>query len=95
VNMVAETHSVEGLPLAGTVWVFTSTLEHWNRSVAEARVKQLGGAIADSVTKKTTHVVVGENPGSKADRARKLGTTILDEKGLEELAAPLFGATAR
>jgi DNA ligase (NAD+) len=86
VNMAEETHSMEGLPLAGTTWVFTGSLDHWTRSVAEARVKGLGGAVADAVTKKTTHVVVGENPGSKAERARKLGIAILDEQAFEELA---------
>ena len=87
VNMVQRTDSVDGLPLAGTVWVFTGRLERWTRFTAEDRVKTLGGAIADSVTKKTTHVVVGEEPGSKLKRAQQLGTTILDEDGFEALLA--------
>ena len=43
--------------------------------------------MTDSVSKKTTAVIVGENPGSKADKARKAGVEILDEAGLERLVA--------
>jgi DNA ligase (NAD+) len=87
VNLVQRTESVDGLPLADTVWVFTGRLERWSRLTAEERVKRLGGSIADAVTKKTTHVVVGEEPGSKLRRAQQLGTTILDEAGFEALLA--------
>lgn len=50
------------------------------RSQAEARIKELGGAVSDSVTRKTTHLVVGEDAGSKLDRARALGTRTLTEE---------------
>jgi DNA ligase (NAD+) len=90
VNMTEPTVAAnEGLALAGSVWVFTGSLDRWTRSVAETRVKSLGGVIADSVTKKTTHVVAGDSPGSKLDRARKLGVPILDEAAFEELVGPL------
>ncbi len=85
VNMVQGMESRDGLPLAGTVWVFTGRLERWTRFAAEERVKALGGSIADNVTKRTTHVVVGDEPGSKLRRAQQLGTTILDEEGFETL----------
>ncbi len=93
-NMVQRTESVEGLPLAETTWVFTGRLDRWTRLAAEERVKALGGSIADSVTKKTTHVVVGDEPGSKLKRAQQLGKTILDEAGFETLLAEASDATA-
>jgi DNA ligase (NAD+) len=88
VNMVQENGRIEGLALSGTNWVFTGRLDRWTRLAAEDRVKSLGGAIADSVTKKTTHVVVGEDPGSKIKRAEQLGIPILSEAEFEELVGP-------
>jgi len=48
-------------------------------------VKQLGGKVSGSVSNKTDYVVVGDSPGSKADKARELGVTILDEAQFLEL----------
>ncbi len=67
-------------PLAGTVWVITGTLEKFSREDAQQKIRELGGHIVDSVSKKTTFVVVGEHPGSKANKAELLGVTILHEK---------------
>ncbi len=66
-------------PLAGMEFVVTGRLAGFTRSQAEARIKELGGAVSDSVTRKTTCLVVGEDPGSKLDRARALGTKVLTE----------------
>ncbi len=66
-------------PLAGRQFVFTGTLRHLSRAAAEGRVKALGGAVSSSVTAKTTDVVVGDDPGAKAEQARKRGRTILSE----------------
>lgn len=66
--------------LTGKSFVITGTLESMSREDAEAKVRALGGSTPGSVSKKTSYVVVGENPGSKADRARELGVTILSEK---------------
>src|SRR5581483_2435172 len=85
VNMAQRRAEARDLPLSGTVWVFTGRLERWTRLVAEERVKALGGAVGDSVTRKTTHVVVGEEPGSKAQRAQQLGVRILSEAEFEEI----------
>jgi DNA ligase (NAD+) len=74
-------------PLAGQTFVVTGRLERSTRTQIEARIKALGGAIADSVSKKTSFVVVGEDAGSKLAKAQKLGTTILDEDTFEKLAA--------
>jgi DNA ligase (NAD+) len=68
------------LPLAGKEFVITGKLASFSRSEAEAKVKELGGAAGSSVTKKTNYVVVGEDPGSKLDKARSLGITVLTEE---------------
>jgi DNA ligase (NAD+) len=73
------------LPLAGQEFVVTGRLEAFPRSEAEAWIKELGGAVGSSVTKKTTYLVVGADPGSKLDKARSLGTKLLTEKEFLEL----------
>ncbi len=72
-------------PLTGSVFLFTGGLESISRNEAKARVKELGGQVASTVNKKVTHVVTGDNPGSKLTKARKLGLTILDENGFKDL----------
>ncbi len=67
-------------PFTGTSWVFTGTLESMSRDEAKQRVRDLGGKISESVSKKTSFVVVGEDPGSKFDKAKKLGVEVLTEK---------------
>ncbi|OGE81535.1 MAG: hypothetical protein A2826_00495 [Candidatus Doudnabacteria bacterium RIFCSPHIGHO2_01_FULL_43_23] len=66
--------------LAGKKVVVTGTLESMSRDEAKATVRTAGGDWVSSVSKNTDYVVVGENPGSKADKARKLGVKILSEK---------------
>jgi len=68
------------LPLAGMEIVITGRLNSYTRSQAEARIRELGGTVGSTVTRKTTYLVVGEDPGSKLDRARALGTKILTEE---------------
>ncbi len=68
-----------GGPLRGRQFVFTGTLQRFARPETEARVKALGGAVASSVTARTTDIVVGEQPGSKAEQARKRGIRLLNE----------------
>jgi DNA ligase (NAD+) len=72
-------------PLAGKEFVVTGKLESFSRTEAEAKIKELGGSVGSSVTRKTTHLVVGADPGSKLDRARELGTTLLNEKQFLEI----------
>ena len=80
-----ETERIDGeAKFTGQSFVFTGTLS-MNRREAEETVKQLGGRISGSVPKKTNYVVVGEDAGSKADRARELGVTILSEEEFKEL----------
>lgn len=63
----------------GKTFVITGTLEKMSREEAKAKIKALGGHASESVSKQTDYVVVGEAPGSKADKAEKLGVTILNE----------------
>ncbi len=75
------------LPLAGKSFVLTGTLAKRTRPEAEALIKQHGGKITGSVSKSTSHVVAGTDPGSKLDKAKLLGIPILDEDGLERLVS--------
>jgi DNA ligase (NAD+) len=71
--------------LAGRTLVLTGALGAFTRDQAAQAVEERGGRIASSVSKKTDYVVVGADPGSKAERARELGVTIVDETGFEQL----------
>jgi DNA ligase (NAD+) len=74
-------------PLTGQQYVITGTLEGWTREEATAALAALGAKVSDSVSKKTTGVVVGESPGSKAQKAEKLGVPVLAEADLAALLA--------
>ena len=71
--------------LAGLTIVVTGSLEGFSRDEAKEAILARGGKAAGSVSKKTDYVVVGENAGSKEDRARELGRPILDEAGFRRL----------
>ena len=74
-----------GGPLSGKSFVFTGGLEHFNRKQAQESVEYFGGRAAGSVSKKTDYVVAGSDAGSKLDRARQLGVTILTEEEFRQL----------
>jgi DNA ligase (NAD+) len=84
VNMT-ETSTIRGGPLSGLSIVVTGRLERHSRPQIEQRIKDLGGAVGDSVSKKTSYLVAGEDAGSKLAKAQKIGTPILDEAGFEAL----------
>jgi DNA ligase (NAD+) len=65
--------------------VITGTLEGFKREEAKAALEALGAKVADSVSKKTTGVIVGESPGSKAQKAESLRVPILSEADLRSL----------
>jgi len=69
-----------GLPLKGVKVVLTGTLSSFTRREAQEVVRQLGGRPVSSVSRETGYVVVGENPGSKLEKAQRLGVKVLDEK---------------
>jgi DNA ligase (NAD+) len=71
--------------LAGLTLVVTGSLEGFSRDGAKEAIVSRGGKAASSVSKKTDFVVVGENAGSKADKAKQLGLRILDEEGFRAL----------
>lgn len=72
-------------PLTGSQYVITGTLDGYTREGAKAALEALGAKVSDSVSKKTTGVIVGENPGSKAAKAEKAGVPILGEPELRAL----------
>src|SRR6185369_8479023 len=76
---------VEKRPLADTTFVLTGELSSFTRDEAKAMIKQRGGNVSSSVSRKTNYVVVGENPGSKFEAARDLGVNILTEKDFIKL----------
>jgi DNA ligase (NAD+) len=73
------------LPLSGKEFVVTGRLDLFTRQQAEARIKELGGAAKDNVTRKTDYVVYGDEPGSKLTRAKELGIQTLNEKEFLEM----------
>ncbi len=84
VRMDDETSAGGGL-LEGEVLVVTGALERWSRNEAEALIKQLGGRVGGSVTRKTTYLVAGAGGGQKRTRAEELGTPVLSEQEFVEL----------
>jgi DNA ligase (NAD+) len=79
-----EERPVQG-PLSGSTYVITGTLEGSSRDEARKALEAKGAKVADSVSKKTTGVIAGENPGSKLAKAEQLGVPVLDEQALERL----------
>ncbi len=71
--------NIENGPLSGTSWVFTGSLKSMSRDEAKEKVRALGADVSESVSKKTSFVVVGSDPGSKAEKAKQLGVEILNE----------------
>ncbi|MEO5670861.1 MAG: NAD-dependent DNA ligase LigA [Ramlibacter sp.] len=74
-------------PLAGKTVVLTGTLPTLSRDEAKDMLEAAGAKVAGSVSKKTDYVVAGAEAGSKLDKARELGVTVLDEDGLRTLLA--------
>ena len=72
-------------PLTGTQYVITGTLESMSREQAREALEALGAKVSDSVSKKTTGVIVGESPGTKVAKAEKAGVPILEEDDLKAL----------
>ncbi len=72
-------------PLAGKSFVITGTLSELSREAAKQAIESLGGKVTGSVSKKTDYVVVGDEPGSKLDKARELGVQTVDEPAFLKL----------
>jgi DNA ligase (NAD+) len=84
VVMTAEKR-VTGSKLSGMTFVLTGTLPTMTRDAAKEMIEAAGGRVSGSVSKKTNYVIAGEEAGSKLEKARELGVTVLDETGLIDL----------
>jgi len=73
-------------PFAGMTFVVTGTLPTFSRKQAKDFIESFGGKVTDSVSAKTSYLVVGEDAGSKLEKAKKLGVKILSEQALKQLA---------
>ncbi len=82
---VQESTKVRGGRLAGQTFVFTGELETMSRDQAQMKIEELGGRGINSVSQKTNFVVAGKNPGSKFDKAKKLGVKVLNEREFIQL----------
>jgi DNA ligase (NAD+) len=76
---------VAGGPLSDKTFVITGTLPNWSRDEAKTFIEEHGGKVTDSVSKKTSYLLLGEAPGSKLAKAQDLGVPIIDEAGLRKL----------
>ncbi|MBI5935990.1 MAG: NAD-dependent DNA ligase LigA [Chloroflexi bacterium] len=79
--------STLNVSLAGQTFVITGTLPTWSRDDAKEFIESNGGKVTDSVSKKTSYLVLGENPGSKLEKAKSLGVKIIGEEELRNLVA--------
>jgi DNA ligase (NAD+) len=85
--MVDEADASVPRTLEGLSIVVTGSMEGFSRDEAKEAITVRGGKAAGSVSKNTAFVVVGDSPGSKADKAEQLGVTVLDEAGFRVLLA--------
>jgi DNA ligase (NAD+) len=85
VNMKGVKRELKDTRFAGMTFVFTGTLSNRSREESEALVASHGGKAGGSVSKKTSYVVVGSDPGSKLDKAKTLGVEVLNEAAFEKL----------
>lgn len=74
--------------LGGKTFVITGTLNSMSRDEVRAKIRDLGGSVSESVSSKTDYVVVGSDPGSKAEKAKKLGVKTLNEQEFLSLITP-------
>jgi len=74
-------------PLAGKTVVVTGTLREYKRAEAEQAIREAGGKVSGSVSRKTDFVVAGADPGSKLQKARELGVEVIDEERFKKLLA--------
>jgi DNA ligase (NAD+) len=94
-NTIENKVVVKKSPITGKTVVFTGELKNFSRSQAENRAREFGANVSSSVSSATDIVVIGENPGSKYDKAKKLGIKIIGEKGFFSIihggSANIFG----
>jgi DNA ligase (NAD+) len=72
-------------PLSGKTFVITGTLPTWSREEATQAIEDAGGKVTETISRKTSYLLLGENPGSKYDKARKIGIPVIDEAELRRM----------
>ena len=87
-NFSIEKKKKESSRLEGKSFILTGTLSSMSREEAKEKIQNNGGLVVSSVSKNTNYLVVGEIPGSKYDKAKKLGVSILSEKQFLEMIRP-------
>ncbi|GAB4270161.1 NAD-dependent DNA ligase LigA [Thermincola ferriacetica] len=83
VNMTQDIPERGERPLEGKTFVLTGALEKYSRKEAQELIEKLGGKVSSSVSKKTDYVLAGADPGSKLEKARQLGITVISEDDFE------------
>jgi DNA ligase (NAD+) len=78
----------ESSELSGKTVVLTGSLSGLTRSEAKAKIRELGGKVASSVSQKTDFVLAGDSPGSKYDKAKELGIKIISEEEFLHIVIP-------
>jgi DNA ligase (NAD+) len=76
---------VVGDELLGKQFVLTGSLGSFTRDEAKNKISALGGRITSNVSKKTDYIIVGLDPGSKADKAKKLGIDVINEQTFKKM----------
>ncbi len=79
------TEKASNVRLVGKIFVLTGELDSFTRDEAKDMIKKQGGKVASSVSRKTDFVIVGSNPGSKLDDAKRLGVPFKDEAAFKEI----------
>jgi DNA ligase (NAD+) len=85
VNFPVEKSEIGEKPLAGKSFVLTGSLDAFTRDEAGRIVKDMGGRVTTSVSKKTDYLILGKEPGSKRDKAERLGIKILTETDFKKM----------
>lgn len=85
VQIASQKSKVKSKKLFNQTFVLTGTLSSMSRDEAKEKIRELGGDVSESVSKKTTYVVAGESAGSKLEKAKTLGVTVLDEESFVSL----------
>lgn len=87
VEIILPERTAGSAKLTGLTFVLTGEMESFSRDEAKAKIRELGGEVSSSVSKKTNYLVVGDNPGSKYNKAKELAVTIIDEQEFKKLFA--------